>query len=614
MRKRLAWAALVLAAALASAPASWTKGQHDFELRVLSSPATMVTGGDALVQLEIPRNVPLHQAKLFRNGVDITSTLELNESTRTLTGMVTGLRLGSNTLFADSNGRGNGRPTAELTLLNHPVTGPIFSGPQQQPFVCKTQTQGLGFPQVDNQAGVGMRLFQTPGDPDTPLVGWSKDCTVNTVVDFQYRTTAGQFRPLPPGPLPADVATTTTLDGRTVPYVVRRERGTINRFIYAITILAPPGDPAAAPDTSLWNGRLIHTFDGGVAIGHNQGTLGGSSHLYDIGLSKGYAIVHSSGTRTSTHYNLVLGAETAIMTKERFIEGYGVPLYTVGVGGSGGAIQQYVYAQRHPGVIIDAAIPQYSYPDMVTQTIHVGECELLEHFMDVTDGANPKWAVWPNRTWIEGMNASATRPNPYRGGLPGNSECVNGWRGLTPLALNPLYGTAGAGSEFYDPAVLAAVKWTHWDDLRNVYGVEADGYAKVPWDNVGVQYGLKALKDGNIDPAEFLKLNSTVGSWREVKGHGAGGLPVLPGARLLQPGHLGPVEPEEHAAEPRRGRDACAAARREHGGSERRLHVGDRLPGRHRHPDHRLAALPRGGARHAQLAPVVRLAEADAQL
>ena len=527
MRKRLAWAALVLAAALASAPASWTKGQHDFELRVLSSPATMVTGGDALVQLEIPRNVPLHKAKLFRNGVDITSTLELNESARTLTGMVTGLRLGSNTLFADSNGRGNGRPTAELTLLNHPVTGPIFSGPQQQPFVCKTQTQGLGFPQVDNQAGVGMRLFQTPGNPATPLVGWSKDCTVNTVVDFQYRTTAGQFRPLPAGPLPPDVATTTTLDGRNVPYVVRRERGTINRFIYAITILAPPGDPAAAPDTSLWNGRLIHTFDGGVAIGHNQGTLGGS-HLYDIGLSKGYAIVHSSGTRTSTHYNLVLGAETAIMAKERFIEGYGVPLYTVGVGGSGGAIQQYVYAQRHPGVIIDAAIPQYSYPDMVTQTIHVGDCELLEHFMDVTDGANPKWAVWPNRTWIEGMNASATRPNPYRGGLPGNSECVNGWRGLTPLALNPLYGSAGAGSEFYDPAVLAAVKWTHWDDLRNVYGVDADGYAKVPWDNVGVQYGLKALNGGNIDPAEFLKLNSTVGAWKNSKDMVQEGCPFFP--------------------------------------------------------------------------------------
>ena len=527
MPKRLVWAALAFALALAAAPAALAGHRtHDFDLRVLSSPPSMVTGGDALVRLRIPRTVPLHKAKLFLNGEDVTSTLELDESARTLTGLVTGLHLGANSLFADSNGNGQGRPTASLTLVNHPVTGPIFSGPQQQPFVCKTQTQGLGFPQVDNQVGTGMRLFQTPGNPSTPLIGWSKDCTVNTVVDFQYRTTGGQFRPLPAGPLPADLAMTTTLDGRTVPYVVRRERGTINRFIYAISILSPPGDPAAPPDTSLWNRRAIYAFDGGVAIGHNQGTVGGS-HLYDPGLSKGYAIIHSSGTRTSTHYNLVLGAETAIMTKERFIEGYGVPLYTVGVGGSGGAIQQYVYAQRHPRVIIDAAIPQYSYPDMVTQTIHVGDCELLEHFMDVTDGANAKWAVWPNRTWLEGMNASATRPNPYRGGLPGNSECVNGWRGLTPLALNPLFGTAGAGSEFYDPAALAAIKWTHWDDLRNVYGVDADGYAKVPWDNVGVQYGLRALKDGNITPAEFLKLNATVGSWKNSKDMVQEGCPFI---------------------------------------------------------------------------------------
>jgi Tannase-like family of unknown function (DUF6351) len=528
MVKTLVSAAMMFLLALAAAPAALAaKNSHDFELRVLSSPPEMVTGGDALVRVTIPKTVPLNKATVSVNGTEITSTLRLDASARTLTGMVNGLQLGANTLFADSNGRGHGRPTEALTLVNHPTTGPIFSGPQQQPFVCKTQTQaGLGFPKIDNQLGVGMRLFQTPGNPTTPLIGWSKDCTVDTVVDYRYKSTDGSFKALPAGPLPGDIATTTTLDGRSVPYVVRRERGTINRFIYAISILAPPGDPAAPPDLSLWNRRLIYAFDGGVAIGHNQGTVGGS-HLYDPGLSKGYAIVHSSGTRTSTHYNLVLGAETAIMTKERFIEGYGVPLYTVGVGGSGGAIQQYVYAQRHPGVIIDAAIPQYSYPDMVTQTIHIGDCELLEHYLDVTDGANPKWSVWPNRTWIEGLNASATWPNPYRGGLPGSSECVNGWRGLTPLALNPLFGSAGAGSEFYDPAVLAAVKWTHWDDLRNVYGVDADGYAKVPWDNVGVQYGLQAVKDEQITPAEFLKLNATVGSWKNSKDMVQEGCPFI---------------------------------------------------------------------------------------
>jgi hypothetical protein len=526
MRRKALWAALACGFALGGASVSSAATTHDFTVTVLSSPASMVTGGDALVRVSIPQTVPLAKATVSVNGVDVTSSLERDDTARTLTGMVSGLRLGENTVFADSNGNGNGRPTATLTLVNHPTTGPIFSGPQQQPFVCKTQTQGLGFPQVDNQSGIGMRLFQAPGNPATPTIGWSKDCSAPTVVDYLYRTTAGQFATLPAGPLPANVATTTTLDGRTVPYVVRRERGTINRFIYSIAILAPPGDPSASPDVSLWNGRLIYSFDGGVAIGHNQGTLGGN-HLYDPGLSKGYAVVYSSGTRTATHYNLVLGGETAIMTKERFIEGYGVPTYTVGVGGSGGGIQQYVYAQNHPHVILDAAIPQYSYPDMVTQTIHVGDCELLEQYMDVTDAANPKWATWPNRTWLEGMNGSATRPNPYRGGAPGNDECVNGWRGLTPLALNPLFGTAGAGSEFYDPAVLAAVKWTHWDDLRNIYGVDADGYAKSPWDNVGVQYGLKALRDGKIGPAEFLKLNATVGSWKEGKDMVQEGCPFI---------------------------------------------------------------------------------------
>ena len=38
----------------------------------------------------------------------------------------------------------------------------------------------------------------------------------------------------------------------------------------------------------------------------------------------------------------------------------------------------------------------------------------------------------------------------------------------------------------------------------------------MPWDNVGVQYGLKALRDGLITPAQFLDLNANVGSWKET--------------------------------------------------------------------------------------------------
>ena len=405
---------------------------------------------------------------------------------------------------------------ARERLVNHPITGPIFSGPQQAPFVCKTNqpqpplNDNLGEPLVDNQTGDGFRVLA----PGGTTAGYSRDCSARTVVDHLYRTTANAWRPLPSGDRPADMATTTTLDGRTVDFVIRRERGTINRFLYSYAMLA-----------DAWNGRLVYAFDGGVAIGRQQGTIGGSSMDPQL-LGLGYAIAHSSGTRTSVHYNLQLGGETALMTKERFVERYGVPRYTVGVGGSGGAIQQYVYGQNHPG-LLDAAIPVVSYPDMTTQTVHVGDCELLEHYMDVTDAANPKWRNWDDREWLIGLNGNPAFPNPYTQ-RPGSDECVNGWRGLTPLALNPLFGTAGAGTERMNPAVMAAVKWAHWEDARNVYGVRADGWARSPWDNVGVQYGLKALVDGHITPAEFVDLNAKAGSWKEQEDMVQEGQPFLP--------------------------------------------------------------------------------------
>src|SRR5690606_4855565 len=253
-------------------------------------------------------------------------------------------------------------------------------------------------------------------------------------------------------------------DGRQVPFVVRWERGTINRFIYSIAALAPVGDDPNEPDTSLWNRRLVFSFQGGVGIGHTQGTTSESAMLPPELLGSGYGVMWSSGTRTSVHYNLQLGGETALMVKERAVEVYGVPDYTVSVGGSGGAIQQYVYAQNHPS-LIDAAIPQYSYPDMVTQVIHVGDCELLEHYFDATDRHNPKWKDPEVRQAVIGLNGTDHPKNlsaseiaqwnqlyAAMGALgyqvmnrapdspaPALMECKPGWFGLTPLALNPTF-------------------------------------------------------------------------------------------------------------------------------------------------------------------------------
>jgi hypothetical protein len=219
-----------------------------------------------------------------------------------------------------------------------------------------------------------------------------------------------------------------------------------------------------------------------------------------------------------------------MMVKSRFVTEYGVPEYTVGLGGSGGGIQQYVYGQNHDG-LIDGAIPQYSYPDMVTQTIHVGDCELLERWMDEKVLADPtsKWRQWTNRTLLEGLATSDTVANEYQPltpwlAAPGSSECVNGWRGLSPLALNPKYGTAPG----ITPEQQAAVEWTHWNDAVNVYGRDpATGFARSTWDNVGVQYGLKALRGGDLSPAEFLDLNASVGGWKEPQDAVQEGCPFI---------------------------------------------------------------------------------------
>jgi hypothetical protein len=98
----------------------------------------------------------------------------------------------------------------------------------------------------------------------------------------------------------------------------------------------------------------------------------------------------------------------------------------------------------------------------------------------------------------------------------GSSECVPAWRGLTPLAMNPLYGQVSNQANYEPQSAIAAIRWTHWDDLRNIYGFDpATGGAWPSWDNVGVQYGLRSLKDGRITPQEFLHVNWHVGGWKQ---------------------------------------------------------------------------------------------------
>jgi hypothetical protein len=454
------------------------------ELVSLSTRPDKVSGGDVLIMLRLPAGTTGASASIRLNGRDITGAFWPDPASQALIGLVTGLKAGKNTLDAKAKGAGSAR----LDLLDHPLAGPVFSGPQERPFFCQTH-QFRPYPNGPLLTGAAIE------DP----------CMVPTRVDHVYRSTAGAFRVLDPSaPPPADLAMTTTTDGHLVPYIVRLETGTINRAIYQTAILDDPtvagpglreqGDPG-------WNRRLVYTFGGGCGGGHYiQGASTGGV-LNDMMLSRGFAVASGSLNVLGANCNDVVSAETLMMIKERFIETYGPPRYTIGWGCSGGAIQQYMITDNFPG-LLDGLLPQCSFPDVyATGTF---DARLLLNYFRNTAGV--AWTEEELRaasgfgTFGQITNqgtswAARIDPVPNRPGFP--SAVFNA---IVPPEVR------------YDPlANPTGVRPTTYDHNVNTFGRDGNGFARRPLDNVGVQYGLAALNAGEISPAQFLDLNEKIG-------------------------------------------------------------------------------------------------------
>jgi hypothetical protein len=183
--------------------------QDGLTIEVLSSRPQLVTGGDALVRITGASAAPT----VTIEGTDVSSAFA--QADGGWIGLVTGLAEGENALKASA-----GSATAEATLTNHPINGPLFSGPLQQPFVCENEDNRLPPPTDEN-------------------------CSVEPQVAYSYRSTDGTWKEFDPaGTRPTDIDETTTMDGKTVPLIVWREMGVINRSAYAISLLH---DPAAGP-------------------------------------------------------------------------------------------------------------------------------------------------------------------------------------------------------------------------------------------------------------------------------------------------------------------------------------------------------------------------------
>ncbi len=436
------------------------------------------------------------------------------------------------------NGPPPWRLTRQAETFNFPIKsgeiGPVnslFSAPLQYPFYCQKYQPEFGQVLVDNQQGYGIAVYRRDIEnisdaTEEDIIGYSKDCSLPTQIHYYYKPKAKDI--LKPIKQANNDIAKIEIDGKMIDFIVRVEIGTINRFVYMIMALKGMNDKPEKIDTSSWNKRLIYYFRGGVGIGHQQGkaNIQKAFQLFSQPLAEGYAIVHSTGNQTSNHYNIQLQEDTALRVKKQFVSRYGKPLYTVGVGGSGGAIQQYLLAQNNPE-ILDAAIPLYSYPDMVTQISYVFDCELLEYYFDEIDSKNSLWQKHENRSLIEGLNADSNRDNRFyeldnwahlasfrwpNWKTKGLTECAASWRGLTSLIHNP---KVMKKARYYSEKVKQKTHWSYWQDLANVYGHSKSGYARDPWDNVGVQYGLKALIEHKIPISQFLKINANIGGWKK---------------------------------------------------------------------------------------------------
>src|SRR5712692_9566503 len=104
-------------------------------IKTLSNRADLISGGDAYVEIVLPKRQSATALSVQLNGRDVRSAFAVRANGRVL-GVVTGLVDGRNVLIA-SVGKSQ---AARLIIMNHPIGGPVIAGPQTQPFVCATPT------------------------------------------------------------------------------------------------------------------------------------------------------------------------------------------------------------------------------------------------------------------------------------------------------------------------------------------------------------------------------------------------------------------------------------------------------------------------------------------
>jgi hypothetical protein len=475
--------AAVRAGAMAGPGESTGAGTGQLAIRTLSNRADLISGDDALVGISLPTGTARSRVRIRVNGRDVTTSFGLGAygSFRGLLGLVTGLKPGRSAVTAQlEDGRG-----AQLVLTAHPRGGPVFAGPQVQPWICSTHDSGLG-PARDAQCDAPTQLtyFYVSTDPSKT-----------------------SFQPYVPSNPAHDVATTTTDQGVTVPYIVRLETGVEDRGIYRIAVLDDPARPwsALAPQRA-WNHKVAYWFGGGTAPHHTQDSP--QAVLDDSHLRRGFLIAASSLNVHGSDANDTVSAEALMMLKEHIAESYGYIRYVIGEGCSGGGLQQYIIADTYPG-LLDGILPSCSFPDIWSTAPSVFDCILFNRYFNQSPPA--PGASGQQRAAVTGYQdpAGCVAIDAEFGGLISAASAANCNLPVTSV-YDPVTRPGGTRCTMNDYQIAI------WGQrARSSWGAQekklSRGFANRPYDNVGLQYGLAALQAGEITPAQFADLNANIG-------------------------------------------------------------------------------------------------------
>ncbi|MGB8649133.1 MAG: DUF6351 family protein [Mycobacteriales bacterium] len=473
-RRTRSLAALAVTAAVLPFLPQASASADTVAITVLSGRPDLVSGGDALVAVSGVTGTAGLVADV--DGRDVTRAFGVGPGGK-VEGLVTGLHLGDNALTVRTP-----RGGARLTLVNHPIGGPVLSGPQIQPWACQA---GALDKQCD--APVAYTYSYLPTGTGGARVGASGVAAASA---FQA------YDPSNPPPAAA-VATTTTDTGVTVPFIVRKESGYLDRDQYAIAALWQPGKPwTAVHPQPQFNRRLVLTH--GASCDTTYGTGSAPDVMNPTWLGHGFVVASHALDNAGHNCNLATEAESLIMTKERVVEQYGDLRWTIGSGCSGGSLVQQQVANAYPGVY-QAITPQCSFTDAWSSAMEYEDYYmLLKYFQDPT-----RWT--PGTVWTPAQIAAVLdHPNV------GNPITFTN---VIPNSGDPSRSCPGVPSgQVYDPKTNPkGVKCTLQDYMVNVFGKRKDGFANRPFSNVGIQYGLDGLRSGALSAAQFVDLNTHLG-------------------------------------------------------------------------------------------------------